>query len=63
MTPEPISPFPEKASFVLFGAAGDLAWRLVVPASFNLYLDRQLPDDFRLIGHPRTDPATSPKGS
>ncbi len=50
MSVKPILPFPDKATFVLFGAAGDLAWRLVVPALFNLYLDQQLPDDFRLIG-------------
>ena len=36
--------------FVLFGAMGDLAWRLVGPALFNLHLDGQLPGDFRLVG-------------
>ncbi len=50
MSGKPITSLPDKATFVLFGAAGDLAWRLVVPALFNLYLDRQLPEDFRLIG-------------
>jgi glucose-6-phosphate 1-dehydrogenase len=29
---------------------GDLAWRLVGPALFNLYLDRQLPANFSLLG-------------
>jgi glucose-6-phosphate 1-dehydrogenase len=36
--------------FVLFGAAGDLAWRLIGPAIFNLYVDRRLPQRFTLIG-------------
>jgi len=35
---------------ILFGALGDLAWRLVVPALFNLYVDGRLPKVFRLIG-------------
>ena len=36
--------------FVLFGAGGDLSRRLIVPALFNLYLDRQLPERFLLWG-------------
>lgn len=41
---------PQIAQFVLFGAMGDLAWRLVGPALFNLFLDGQLPPEFQLIG-------------
>ncbi len=41
---------PEYAQFILFGAMGDLAWRLIGPALFNLYLDKQLPPRFSLIG-------------
>ena len=41
---------PDKAQFVLFGALGDLAWRLVVPALFDLFRQQQLPKDFSLIG-------------
>jgi glucose-6-phosphate 1-dehydrogenase len=41
---------PHNAQFVLIGAMGDLAWRLVGPALFNLYLDKQLPEQFTLIG-------------
>jgi glucose-6-phosphate 1-dehydrogenase len=40
-------PMPNNARFVLFGALGDLAWRLVVPALFDLYRKRLLPE---LIG-------------
>jgi len=36
--------------FVLFGASGDLSRRLIVPALFNLYLDKQLPQQFTLWG-------------
>lgn len=41
--------------FVLFGAGGDLSWRLVVPAIFNLYLDGHLPQRFKLIAVDRVD--------
>ncbi len=40
----------QATQFVLFGALGDLAWRLVVPALFNLHLDDRLPEEFRLLG-------------
>jgi glucose-6-phosphate 1-dehydrogenase len=35
---------------VIFGAAGDLTKRLVVPALYNLVNARRLPDGFRLLG-------------
>jgi glucose-6-phosphate 1-dehydrogenase len=41
---------PENATFVLFGALGDLTWRLVGPALFDLYCKQQLPAGFTLIG-------------
>lgn len=37
-------------AMVIFGAAGDLAKRLVVPALYNLVVARQLPAGFRLVG-------------
>jgi glucose-6-phosphate 1-dehydrogenase len=40
---------PKNAVFVLFGAHGDLAFRLVVPALFDLYCKQQLPESFQLI--------------
>lgn len=36
--------------FVLFGAGGDLSWRQIVPALFDLYLNERLPGRFMLIG-------------
>lgn len=41
--------------FVLFGASGDLAWRLVVPALFDLFLDGHLPDKFQFFAVDRSD--------
>src|SRR5215470_3584817 len=35
---------------VIFGAAGDLTKRLVVPALYNLGKAGRLPDDFQLVG-------------
>ena len=46
---------PGNTLFVLFGANGDLSWRLVVPAIFNLYLDGHLPERFRLVAVDRSD--------
>jgi glucose-6-phosphate 1-dehydrogenase len=37
-------------AMVIFGAAGDLTKRLVVPALYNLVVARRLPDGFRLVG-------------
>ena len=37
-------------AMVIFGAAGDLTRRLVVPALYNLANDHQLSDRFRLVG-------------
>jgi len=37
-------------AMVIFGAAGDLTKRLVVPALYNLVDAKQLPDGFQLVG-------------
>src|SRR5438105_15876204 len=37
-------------AMVIFGAAGDLTKRLVVPALFNLVNAKQLSEGFRLVG-------------
>ncbi len=35
---------------VIFGAAGDLTWRKLVPALYNLHLDDLLPEKFAIFG-------------
>lgn len=40
----------EPATFVLFGATGDLAKRKIYPALYQLYVDQKLPSSFSLIG-------------
>lgn len=42
----PLSP----TILVIFGGMGDLTWRKLAPALYNLLLDRQLPEHFAVIG-------------
>ena len=35
---------------VIFGASGDLTHRKLIPALFELYLQRRIPSDFGVIG-------------
>jgi glucose-6-phosphate 1-dehydrogenase len=44
---------PEPTVFVIFGASGDLAWRKLIPALYNLFLDRWLPEKFLILGQGR----------
>lgn len=46
---------PEKVQLILFGAGGDLSDRLVMPAIYNLFLDKKLPEKFKVIGVGRHD--------
>ena len=46
---------PEPAVVVIFGAAGDLTWRKLVPALYNLFLDKWLPDRFAVVGVDRKE--------
>lgn len=46
---------PEPTVFMLFGATGDLAHRLVLPAFFRLAQAGLLPEDWRLVGNGRGD--------
>ncbi|HEY5038144.1 MAG TPA: glucose-6-phosphate dehydrogenase, partial [bacterium] len=39
----------EPTVFVIFGGAGDLTWRKLVPALFDLSKDRSMPADFAVI--------------
>ena len=41
--------------FVLFGATGDLAHRKIVPALYQLFARRKLPEQFMLVGVGRSD--------
>ena len=59
--PNPMAPIPP-AAFVIFGGGGDLTWRKLVPALYNLWLDKALPEplrQFRVIALDlkETDPA------
>jgi glucose-6-phosphate 1-dehydrogenase len=45
----------EPCSLVLFGATGDLAKRLVIPALYNLSRAEMLPETFNLIGVARAE--------
>jgi len=44
------APLAPSCAMVIFGAAGDLTKRLVVPALYNLVAARRLPDAFQLVG-------------
>ena len=46
---------PDPTIFILYGATGDLAHRLVLPAFFQLAIAGLLPTDWRLIGNGRGD--------
>lgn len=39
----------EPTVIVIFGGAGDLAWRKLLPALYNLYLDRKLSHQFAIL--------------
>jgi glucose-6-phosphate 1-dehydrogenase len=41
-------------ALVIFGSTGDLTWRKLVPALYNLYLDNQLPEKFAIFGMNRS---------
>ena len=43
--------------FVLFGATGDLAQRMVLPAFYRLALEELLPERWHLVGNGRGDVA------
>ena len=45
----------EPAILVIFGAGGDLTWRKLIPAMYNLHLDQWLPEQFAIIGVDRKD--------
>jgi len=44
-------------SVIIFGATGDLAWRKLIPALYNLFLDSLLPEKFSIFGMNRREVA------
>jgi len=40
----------EPTILVIFGSMGDLTWRKLAPALYNLLLDQKLPEHFAVIG-------------
>ena len=50
-------PDPGPTIFVLFGATGDLAKRMVLPAFYRLWLEHLLPEQWLLVGNGRGDVA------
>lgn len=45
----------KQTSIVIFGASGDLTWRKLVPALYNLYRKGRLPEKLNIIGSARRD--------
>src|SRR5271154_2439754 len=41
---------PQPCQLVIFGAAGDLSWRKLLPAVYNLNADGVLPSNFAVVG-------------
>lgn len=45
---------PEKLIIVIFGASGDLTWRKLIPALYDLFVQDLLPEEFKIVGVGRT---------
>jgi glucose-6-phosphate 1-dehydrogenase len=48
--PEHRSHIPQPCQLVIFGGPGDLAWRKLLPAVYNLNIDGVLPSHFAVVG-------------
>jgi glucose-6-phosphate 1-dehydrogenase len=46
---------PDPVVLVIFGAAGDLTWRKLIPAMYNLFAKGWLPDRFSIVGVDRKE--------
>jgi glucose-6-phosphate 1-dehydrogenase len=44
----------QKTTIIIFGASGDLTWRKLIPALYNLYIKERLPKEFNIIGTSRS---------
>ena len=49
----------EKNTMLIFGGTGDLAYRKLVPALYNLFLEEKLPPHFSLIGIGRKEKSSA----
>ena len=45
----------EPCSIIIFGASGDLTARKLIPALYHLRKEKQMPEDFRIIGFARRE--------
>src|SRR5258707_420336 len=45
----------DSCSIIIFGASCDLTSRKLIPAFYHLYLDKQMPAEFRIIGFARRE--------
>lgn len=45
---------PDNSNIVIFGASGDLSFRKLIPALYHLYVTKQLPDCFFILGVSRS---------
>ena len=45
----------EPCTIVIFGASGDLTARKLIPALFHLFVEKQLPNPFRIVGFARRE--------
>ncbi len=43
-------PHPRSTVFVILGIGGDLAWRKLIPALYDLFLENRLPEKYLIIG-------------
>ena len=46
---------PARCLVVIFGASGDLTKRKLIPSLYHLYVQKQLPDDFAVLGISRSE--------
>ena len=45
----------EPCSIIIFGASGDLTARKLIPALYHLFMEKQMPAAFRIIGFARRE--------
>ncbi|HLW17089.1 MAG TPA: glucose-6-phosphate dehydrogenase, partial [Actinomycetota bacterium] len=46
---------PDPQIIVVFGASGDLTHRKIIPALYNLFREKMLPEKFAIVGYERTE--------